>query len=214
MPTNGQRRTLLHWLLVFAVVVMSCDVSTLVVPAPVPTLGPGGINTIVAQTAGAAATQTAALIPPTLTPSMTPTATRTPTVTPSLTPTFLFILATLSKTPTPGPASGDLACKLVSQSPDDGATMTKNEVFTVSWKVKNTGASTWDSKAVDFIYLSGTKMASVKAVDLPKSIAEGDTITLKLDMTAPSNSGSYKTAWTLRQGKTEFCKLNINIVVP
>jgi hypothetical protein len=215
LPTNGQRRTLLHWLAVLALVVMSCDVSTLVAPAPpVPTLGPGGINTIVAQTAGAAATQTAALVPPSLTPTATPTASRTPTVTPSLTPTFLFVLATLSKTPTPGPASGDLSCNLVSQSPQDGATLNKNEAFTVSWKVRNTGASTWDSTAVDFIYLSGTKMASVKVSDLPKSVAAGDTTTLKLGMTAPSNSGSYKTVWTLRQGKTEFCKVNISIVVP
>ncbi len=179
-----------------------------------PTLGPAGINTIVAQTAGAAATQTAALVPPTLTPSATPTASRTPTVTPSLTPTFIFVLSTLSKTPTPGPASGDLACKLLSQSPEDGATMSKNEGFTVGWKVRNTGASTWDSNAVDFIYLSGTKMASSKVVDLPKSVAEGDSITLKVGMNAPSNSGSYKTVWTLRQGKTQFCKLSISIVVP
>lgn len=214
MTTNGQRRTLLHWLLVCALVIISCDVSTLVAPAAVPTLVPGGINTIVAQTAGAAATQTAALIPPTLTPTTTPTATRTPTVTPSLTPTFLFILATLSKTPTPGPASGDLACLLVSQSPDDGATMTKNQSFTVSWKLRNSGSSTWDPNAVDFIYVSGAKMASVKAADLPKSVAAGDTITLKLSMTAPGAKGSYKTVWTLRQGKTQFCKVNISIVVP
>jgi hypothetical protein len=215
LPTNGQRRTLLHWLLVFAIVVISCDVSTLVAPAPpVPTLGPGGINTIVAQTAGAAATQTAALMPPTLTPSATATASRTPTVTPSLTPTFIFVLATLSKTPTAGPSSGGLSCSLVSQSPDDGATMSKNQAFTVSWKVKNTGSSTWSSNAVDFIYLSGTKMASVKIADLPKSVAAGDSITLKLDMTAPGSRGSYKTVWTLRQGKNEFCRLNISIVIP
>ncbi len=180
-----------------------------------PTLGPGGINTIIAQTAGAADTQTAALIPASPTPTQTPTATRTPTVTPSLTPTFIFILATRSKTPTPGSSSssGDLGCTLISQSPEDGATMKKNQSFTVSWKVKNTGLSTWDSNSVDFVYVSGAKLASVKVADLPNSVAVGDNITLKLAMNAPAASGSYKTVWTLRQGKTQFCKVNISIVV-
>ncbi len=180
-----------------------------------PTLGPGGIDTIVAQTAGAAATQTAALIPPSPTPTETPTATRTPTVTPSLTPTFLFILATRSKTPTPGASSssGDFACSLISQSPADGATMKKNEAFTVTWKVKNTGAVTWDTNSVDFIYVSGAKLASVKVADLPNSVAVGDTIALKLGMNAPGANGTYKTVWTLHHGKTQFCKVNISIVV-
>ncbi len=92
--------------------------------------------------------------------------------------------------------------------------MKKNQNFTVAWKVKNTGATTWNSNSVDFIYLSGTKLASVKVADLPNSVAVDDTITLKLDMNAPGASGTYKTVWTLRQGKTQFCKLNISIVVP
>ena len=183
-------------------------------PSPAPTLGPGALNTVVAQTAGAAATQTAALLTPTFTPSPTPSPTRAPTQTPSPTPTFLFILSTLSRTPTLGPASGDLSCALLSQSPDDGASMNKNQSFTVSWKVRNVGSSGWDANAVDFVYLSGTKMASARAADLPASVAPGDSVTLKIGMNAPSDSGNYKTVWTLRQGKIEFCRLNIQIVVP
>lgn len=193
---------------------MSCDVSTLMAPPPLATLGPNAINVIVAQTAAAAATQTAALLPPTLTPSVTPLPTKTPTVTPSPTATFLFLLATRTRTPTPGPASGDYACNLINQSPDDGATMNRNEAFTVSWKVRNTGSATWDSNAVDFIYLSGAKMATVKAIDLPDSVGPDDTITLKVSMNAPGSDGNYKTVWTLRQGRTEFCRLTINIKVP
>lgn len=188
--------------------------TTLLAP-PVPTaLPPEAIDTIIAQTAGAAATQTAALLPPTLTPTLTPSPTRTPTQTPSPSPTFLFILATLSKTPTLGPASGELGCQLLEQSPGDDAHMAKRQSFTVSWKVQNTGTSTWNSNEVDFVYVSGDKLATVKAVDLPKSVEPGASVTLKVTMTAPADNGKYKTAWNLHQGKQEFCKVNISIIVP
>ncbi len=91
--------------------------------------------------------------------------------------------------------------------------MKKNEAFTVSWKVKNTGAVTWDTNSVDFIYVSGAKLASVKVADLPNSVAVGDTIALTLGMNAPGANGTYKTVWTLHHGKTQFCKVNISIVV-
>ena len=188
--------------------------TTLVAPVPIATLAPGGINTIVAQTAGAAGTQTAVLLPPTLTPTATLPPTRTPTVTPSPTATFIFILATQSKTPTPGPASGDYGCNLVSQTPADDTTMKKNQTFTVSWKVRNTGSTTWDSNQVDFVYVSGAKMAAEQAIDLPKSVEPDATVTLKVDMTAPSKSGTFKTAWSLHRGKNDFCRLNISIVIP
>ncbi|MGE5074033.1 MAG: NBR1-Ig-like domain-containing protein [Anaerolineae bacterium] len=199
---------------------ISCDVSTLVAAPPPTPLPPGGIATIVVQTAQAAASQTAALLPPTLTPTLTPAPTKTPTETPSPSPTFLFILATMSRTPTEAPVSssgggsGDFACKLLDQSPADESTMSKNQVFTASWKLQNTGATTWNTNAVDFVYLSGAKIASVKAADLPKSVDSGDSVTLKLSMTAPSDSGRYKTVWTLQQGKTQFCRVSLTIIVP
>ena len=54
----------------------------------------------------------------------------------------------------------------------------------------------------------------VKAIDLPDSVGPDDTITLKVSMNAPGSDGNYKTVWTLRQGRTEFCRLTINIKVP
>ena len=64
------------------------------VPAPTtfsPTFDPSSLNTIIAQTAGAAATQTFVL-QPTLTHA--PTDTKTPTEIPTSTPTFIFVLFT------------------------------------------------------------------------------------------------------------------------
>ncbi len=186
-------------------------------PVQVPTaLPPEAFNTIVALTAQAAATQTAALLPPTETPTWTPVPSKTPSPTPSPTPTFLFVLATLTRvpsTPTLGPASKDFACVLIDQTPADGASISKNQTFSVSWTVQNTGFSTWDATNTDFANSGGTKMTSVKRYDLPKSVAAGDTTVLKVTMQAPSSPDTYKTVWTLRNGKDLFCRVDLTIVV-
>ncbi len=195
-----------------ALLLISCDVSTLLTPqGPAP--APGAVNTIVVQTAQAAASQTAAALPPTLTPTLTPVPTRTPTQTPLPSPTFLFILSTLTKTPTLSASASDYACQLTGQTPSDGSTMTKKQSFVASWTVENTGQATWDSQSVDFVYVTGAKLATVKATDLPKSVAPGKSVTLSVNMVAPSGADTYKTAWTLEQGKNSFCRLTITIVV-
>ena len=51
---------------------MSCDMSTFALSQQIPTPIPGAIKLMVIQTAAVAATETAALIPPTLTPTLTP----------------------------------------------------------------------------------------------------------------------------------------------
>ncbi len=65
----------------------------------IPTAIPGAINIIVAQTAAAASTQTALLVPPTLAPSFTPFPSQTPSMIPADTPTFVFLLPTPTALP-------------------------------------------------------------------------------------------------------------------
>jgi Ig-like domain from next to BRCA1 gene len=175
---------------------------------------PGAVNTIVVQTARAAASQTAAALPPTLTPTLTPSPTRTPTLTPSPSPTFLFLLSSPTRTATLAASTGDLGCQLTDQTPADGSTLSKGQTFTATWTVDNIGQSGWDSASVDFVYVTGDKLATVKAVDLPKTVMPGGHVTLKVPMTAPTAAGSYKTAWTLQQGKNKpFCRLTLSIKV-
>lgn len=187
--------------------------STLIGPQQAPAPAPGAVNTIVVLTAQAAASQTAAALPPTLTPTFTPIPTDTPTETPSPTPTFLFILSTLTKTPTAAVSSSDFSCNLTDQTPADGSSMSKNATFTATWTVRNTGQATWSSNNVDFVYVQGAKLATVKAADLPKTVSPGGSVKLSLSMVAPNAANTYKTVWTLQQGKTSFCRLTLTIVV-
>ena len=63
------------------------------------------------------------------------------------------------------------------------------------------------------MYVSGAKLTKLKAADLPQSVGTGQTITLKLTMSAPGSADTYKTVWTLENGKDAFCRLTLTIKV-
>ena len=126
--------------LVIALLLACAPIAVATPPAP-PTFDPLSINTIIAQTAGAAATQTFVL-QPTLTPS--PTITRTPTEIPSSTPTFIFILSTPtvpSSTPTLKVSAEPYACRVISQDPANDTVLVKGIPFKTHWQVINIGTN-------------------------------------------------------------------------
>jgi hypothetical protein len=217
--------------LIIALLVISCDVSTLAAPQVIPTAAPGAIGTIVAQTAAAASTQTAALLPPTMTPSFTPFPTRTASATPSPTETFVFKLPTLTKTPIPtatqagggsgggggGGSSGggsDWTCKVTGQNPKNSAHIAAGALFNANWNVQNTGIQGWLNTTVDIAFVSGTRMAAKSLYDLQYSVNPGASTTITIPMKAPGKKGTYTTSWTLEAGKVGFCGLSLTIVVP
>jgi hypothetical protein len=201
-----------------AILVISCDVSTMLPPgAAFPSPAPGVVETIVAGTAGAAQTQTAILVPATPTLTFTATVTRTATLTPTFTPTFIWRMgsATPQKTATStlGATVGDLECKLIDQSPADGTEFKPNTDFDAVWEVRNTGTAAWDENGVDFAYVSGRKMHKRATYDLPENVNKGESIALVVDMVAPEENGTYKVVWSLRRGGENFCQVNLAIKV-
>jgi hypothetical protein len=178
-----------------------------------PTFDPFSLNTIIAQTAGAAATQTFVL-QPTLTPTVT--ITKTPTEMPSSTPTFLFVISTPtvpSLTPTLEISSNPFACRLVSQDPAINSIVAKNADFAVLWRVVNVGANAWDANSVDYHYFSGDKIHKASVYDLPVSVPTGGQIDIIANMKAPKEEDTYTTTWSLRTGQGDFCKLHLTIEV-
>lgn len=49
--------------------------------------------------------------------------------------------------------------------------------------------------------------------DLPSNVAKGESITLRVDMTAPSTAGTYTSTWALADGNTVYCYLPVTITV-
>jgi hypothetical protein len=219
-----------------AVLVSGCEVLIMLPSSSgLSTSVPGMFETIVAGTAAAAQSQTAAVIPSTFTSTWTPLPTRTPSLTPTPTPTFIFLLGgartpVIFATPAAGATSTDTGsfsevldgCTLLSQTPADGSHFAAKASFTAAWKVKNTGTFRWDVDTVDFAYFSGTRMYARQVYHLPVDIPRGQYVTLKVPMTAPKNTGTYLTTWSLRRGQVaypnpgdkSFCHVDLRIRVP
>jgi hypothetical protein len=218
-----RKTKLLVWVTALAVV-MAC-VPSLATPS-VPTLDPGAVNTFIAQTVNAAATQTAASRP-----SLTPSPTITPTVntetpSPTATATVIFVLST----PTPlviptftnvssggggggGISSQNYSCHVTGVKPANGSSFNPRDDFDAVWTVRNNGQKNWDRTTVDYIYSSGDKIHKISGYDLDENVRVGNSIDLGVDMQAPKDSGNYTTTWTMRAGNKTFCTLTLTINV-
>lgn len=144
-------------------------------------------------------------------PSLTLTPSTTPEPTLSLGPSPS---ASASTIPSQTPAGADaLDCALLMQSLKNGNHYQPRDEFSISWKVRNTGTAGWDSGAVDFIYIAGTKMYQYPLVQLKGTVSPGNVAYLIADMRAPRNPGRYSTTWSLRQGDKYFCYVSLAIYV-
>lgn len=176
-----------------------------VLPAGGPTTTPSSIppETYVAQTVEAVFTQTAAFEP--TSPSVTSTPGSTATVTPT---------ATITLTPFLGAASGDLECRVLTQSVRNGVHFDPGESFDVGWKVRNTGRLGWDAGVVYFAYSGGRKMDRDDVYYLPGTVSPGNVAALSASMVAPKKAGGYTTNWSLHRGADRFCRVSLTIYVP
>ena len=185
---------------------------------PFPTTDPNAINTIIAQTANAALTMTAANAPPTTTSTPTPHNTEPPS--PTVTVTFVFILPGLGPTGTAtveeissGNSNSDYACTLFSTEPLNGTTIAPRADFVATWGVKNIGKKGWFRATMDYKYVSGDKLHEVASYDLPKGVDPGKNVFLTVDMATFKDSGTYTTKWALVEDDHFFCPMTITINV-
>lgn len=182
-------------------------------PAEIPTFDPNSINTLIVLTADAASTQTALVLPPSETPTpILPTDTPTE----SATPTFLFLMPTITIPVTkasPGVSNEKYACQVISQEPPNESIIPPKNSFTTTWEVYNIGTEAWFESDTDYRYSSGERLHDTSAYDFDETVPPGGTIKLSTKMTAPNESGTYKTVWRIRVGKNEFCAMTQTIVV-
>ncbi len=172
------------------------------------------VSTVVAQMTQNA--PTAAPATATLAPTETPADTETPLPTftpapPTLTPTRTLIPWTATPRAT---ATYAYNCTINEQSPAFGDSFPKNAPFDGKWKVTNTGSTTWSRDSVDFKYIGGTKFQDhVDLLDLPNDVAEDQSVTVIIDMTAPNNLGRYSASWAFVQGNQILCLVGLTINV-
>lgn len=80
----------------------------------------------------------------------------------------------------------------------DGTTYAPGATFTKTWKLKNIGTCTW-STSYSLVFVSGERMGGPTSVNLPSSVAPGQTVDITLNnLTAPSAAGHYIGYWQFK----------------
>jgi hypothetical protein len=101
----------------------------------------------------------------------------------------------------------------VRQDPTDGTEFKPNTKFDMKWTLQNTGTKTWATSDVEFVYVSGRKMQTQDAYDLPKDVAPSESVTMTVKMNAPKVAGDWRTVWTLETVSNDFCHVDVTITV-
>ena len=95
----------------------------------------------------------------------------------------------------------------------DGHQVAPGEHFRKTWRVYNNGTCTWTPQ-YSFVYVSGDQMSG-NNINIPATVAMGQTFDLSVDLIAPSSPGTYKGYWQMRApqgtnfGETIWVKIRV-----
>ena len=150
-------------------------------------------ETMVAQLTGIPPSNTPG---PDDTPSPTSTAapgsTNTPVPT-NLPPTATYKPSTATAIPIPCSAAKFIEDVTI----PDWITVDAGQRIDKSWKIKNVGSCTWNTKYTIFFF-GGNQLSAPASVAFPNSVKPGETVNLTVPMTAPSDKGSFTGSWMFK----------------
>ncbi len=92
------------------------------------------------------------------------------------------------------PVSCDRAQFIADITVPDGTVYPPGTAFTKTWRLKNVGTCTWTTFYA-MIFDTGEKMGGPDLVNLPQSVAPGQTVDMSINMTAPGTAGPYRGYW-------------------
>jgi hypothetical protein len=88
----------------------------------------------------------------------------------------------------------------------DNTVLAPNTAFTKTWRLKNTGSCTWNSRYL-VSYISGTTMTQSPGywiVQQGQTVAPGQSVNISVGMSAPMQDGSYTSYWGLKKENGQF----------
>lgn len=174
-----------------------------------PAVSPDEIITQAAATAAVQLTKIAALtpspLPPTPAPSNTPIPATPTTAAPAVPPPDA---ATATATSAPASVKAPDAASFVADvTVPDGTGAAPGSQFEKIWRIKNTGTTTW-TVSYSLVWVDGEKMGAPDSIAMPNEVRPGETVELKVKLTAPEKSGSYQTFFRLRNASGQFFRLD------
>ena len=125
-----------------------------------------------------------------------------PTQVPTQEPTVEEPSPTPLPTFTPLPTATEIPCDRAAFVTDvtvpDGADYSPGDVFTKTWRLKNTGSCTWTS-GYDLVFDHGDQMGAPAAAQLTSgTVGPNQTLDVSVQLTAPGSEGGYKGYFKLR----------------
>jgi hypothetical protein len=93
-----------------------------------------------------------------------------------------------------------LYATFISETIPDGTNFSTGESFTKTWTLRNDGYCDWNDE-YHLIFKSGTQMDGPDDYVFGIEIDPGESITLSLDLTAPSTAGTFTGYWQLETNK-------------
>ena len=180
-----------------------------------PTLDSKVVLTAAAETAMVRLTQAAGQFTPT--PSTAP---GSPTPDLALTAAFSTVEAQFTQqarlTPSPQPSQtpaasatagganlAERALYVADVTIPDGTDFSPGTSFTKTWRLKNSGTSTWTT-AYTLAFISGEKMGGPDRVNLTSTVQPGATIDISVNLVAPSTTGNFRGYWKLVNAEGKF----------
>ncbi len=165
------------------------------------------IITEAAMTAAAELTRSAGRNPQ---PTATPPQANTLPVLPSATAQAPVEPPAATQTPrtTSAPAtSGDAASFVADVTVPDDTYAAPGDKFVKTWRIKNTGTTTW-TPAYAVVWIQGEKMGAPDKVPFPKQVRPNEEVDISVDLTAPAQAGTYQTFFRLQNEGGQYFKLD------
>ena len=119
-----------------------------------------------------------------------------------------------TNTPVPTPTATEIPCDRAAFVSDvtvpDGEDHDPGDVFTKTWRLKNTGSCTWTS-GYDLVFDHGDQMGAPAAVQLTSgTIGQNQNVDVSVQLTAPGSEGRYKGFFKLRNPQSAIFGIGAN----
>lgn len=115
--------------------------------------------------------------------------------------------ATATTAPTAASNTADAGSFVDDITVPDGTAAQPGAIFDKTWRIKNTGTTTW-SPSYGLVVVDGDRMGAPDVIPMPKEVRPGETVDITVKLTAPSAPGTYQTYFRLRNAGGQFFRLD------